>query len=319
MDAVRLELRHLRVLKAVADAGSVTRAAAALGVSQPALTAQLHRIEALVGGEVFSRGRHGAVPTPFGEFVLSRARAALDNVDAILDARPGEDELSSVRLGGIEASVVIDLSDRLDELFPGLEITVTTEYSDRLLLDMVTTGRLDCVLVADYPGHELVPGPSLTYRVVAVEPVFVMLPRTHPAAAGDEVELTDLAKEAWVVSPPDGTGWPEHFFETCERLGFRPKTRYQITQRNLRFELISSGRAVVTCEPRLAERGDAVVRPLAGSPLWMRHVVAWNPAGPMARHADDLVTLTRECHARATERAPVLQDWLRRHGPPEHP
>src|SRR4029453_318449 len=70
-----LELRHLRVVCAIADAGSVTKAASMLGLAQPALTAQLQRIERALGGLLFERDRRGARATPLGELVLARARA----------------------------------------------------------------------------------------------------------------------------------------------------------------------------------------------------------------------------------------------------
>ncbi|MFC7587759.1 LysR family transcriptional regulator [Nonomuraea antimicrobica] len=72
-----LELRHLRIVRAVADAGSVSKAASLLGLAQPALTAQLKRIERVLGGALFERDRHGARPTRLGELVLARARVLL--------------------------------------------------------------------------------------------------------------------------------------------------------------------------------------------------------------------------------------------------
>lgn len=57
-------MRHLRALCAIADTGSLHRAARTLGVSQPALTTQLRRIENALGAELFSRGRTGCRPTP---------------------------------------------------------------------------------------------------------------------------------------------------------------------------------------------------------------------------------------------------------------
>src|SRR4051812_4502996 len=69
-----IDLRHLRVICAIADAGSVTKAAAALGLAQPALTTQLKRIERTLGGALFERDRRGARLTPLGDMVLARAR-----------------------------------------------------------------------------------------------------------------------------------------------------------------------------------------------------------------------------------------------------
>jgi DNA-binding transcriptional LysR family regulator len=78
-----IELRHLRVVCAIAEAGSVTKAATQLGLAQPALTAQLKRIERSLGGELFARDRRGVRPTPLGELVLARARLLLPAVTGL--------------------------------------------------------------------------------------------------------------------------------------------------------------------------------------------------------------------------------------------
>ncbi|WP_404813970.1 LysR family transcriptional regulator [Kitasatospora fiedleri] len=78
-----LELRHLRVLCAIADSGSVGRAAAAIGASQPATSTQLRRIERHLGAAVFDRTAAGVVPTTFGAEVPAAAREPLARVDRL--------------------------------------------------------------------------------------------------------------------------------------------------------------------------------------------------------------------------------------------
>ncbi|MGQ4420892.1 LysR family transcriptional regulator, partial [Streptomyces sp. SAS_269] len=78
---MELELRHLRVLCAIADAGSVGRAAAQLGYSQPAVSTQLRRIERHLGEPLFERGASGVRPTPYGAEVVAQARDVLTRAD----------------------------------------------------------------------------------------------------------------------------------------------------------------------------------------------------------------------------------------------
>ena len=80
-----LEIRHLKVVCAIAETGSVTKAASRLGLAQPALTAQLQRIERILGGTLFERDRRGARPTALGELVLSRARVLLPAMKGLRD------------------------------------------------------------------------------------------------------------------------------------------------------------------------------------------------------------------------------------------
>src|SRR3954451_12481858 len=82
---MNLELRHLKVVCAIAETGSVTKAASLLGLAQPALTAQLQRIQRTLGGPLFVRDRRGARPTALGELVLSRARVLLPAMKGLQD------------------------------------------------------------------------------------------------------------------------------------------------------------------------------------------------------------------------------------------
>jgi DNA-binding transcriptional LysR family regulator len=299
---MRIEVRHLRTLDAISQAGSLTRAAALLGVSQPAVTMQLARIERLLGAKVFTRSRRGITPTPFGEFVLARTRAVLSDVDDILAARPGA-AVSTVRVGGFGGPVLTALTARLHEPLPGVRAVVHTEYFTRLLFDMVAHHRLDLALVTDYPGHELRPVPGVEQREVAVEPVFVALSAGHPLARRTEIGLLELARESWVLPPSDGTGWPEHFLEVCADRGLSPQVRYRMVDAVMRRELIAAGRAVAPCQWTFEGGDGVVVRPLAGDPLRMRYLLIWNSDGPLAGHADDLLALARDVYAAAAHDA----------------
>ncbi|MFH8370599.1 LysR family transcriptional regulator [Streptomyces sp. NPDC018031] len=300
---MQLEIRHLRALSAIAEHGSITRAAAAIGVSQPALTAQLRRIEALLGGEVFTRGRHGVRSTPFGQFVLSRTRAALSNIDDILSRIPVAPSEPVVRFGAYESQLTVDVEDRLTALLPGVRTELQVAYYTGLLLDRVSTGRLDGALLADYPGFELRPPPQVRYAEVATEPVMVALPSAHPAAAATEVRLADLADEDWVLPPSDGTGWPEHLVEACERAGFRPRARYRLEQTGMRAAVVSAGRAVSACQSSYRVGDGVVVRPLVGEPVRMRLLLVWHRDGALAAHAPALVEAIRAVHREATRAA----------------
>lgn len=80
-----LELRHLRTLCAIAESGSLTKAAVSLGVTQPALSAQLRAVEDLIGGKLFDRASAGSNPTELGESVVALAAALLDDLAEITD------------------------------------------------------------------------------------------------------------------------------------------------------------------------------------------------------------------------------------------
>ena len=81
---MRLDPEALRVVEAVARQGSLTRAAAALGMTQPAISYRLARIEARLGCRLFRRGRPGCAPTAEGAVLLAALLPALAQIDAAL-------------------------------------------------------------------------------------------------------------------------------------------------------------------------------------------------------------------------------------------
>lgn len=305
---MQLELRHLRVLCAIAEAGSIRRAAAKIGVSQPALSAQLRRIEEALGGRVFLRDRLGIAPTPFGAFVLSRARSALVTVNEMCSGAPVEVG-SQVRIGGCVTPLFTGMLSRLFEM-PGTQITVRTEYSPRLLLDLLLSRRLDVATLIEYPGRELPGSPEIRTCLIAVEPVFVAIPAGHRLAGKDEVSLAELADEAWVVTPPDGAGWPEYFYSACQEAGFIPRVRHTMVERDMIHTLVEEGRAIAPCQATLRAGPGMVVLPLAGPPLWLRHLLAWRHHGPITDRAVELVELATEAHRAAVTGTPAYAAWL---------
>jgi len=79
-------LRHLRLLPAIAEHRSLTGAAQVSGLSQTAVTHALHKVESAVGSPLFDRNSAGAFPTERGVVLLARIRRALDRLDPALDA-----------------------------------------------------------------------------------------------------------------------------------------------------------------------------------------------------------------------------------------
>ncbi|WP_409494485.1 LysR family transcriptional regulator [Amycolatopsis sp. cmx-11-12] len=314
-----VELRHLRVVCAVADAGSITRAAIGIGSTQPALTAAVQRIERAFGGTLFVRSREGVVPTAFGECVLARARTVLAAVDTMhRDAARwlADGEKRPVALGGIGGSMVVELADRLGDSGRAQAVSVTTEFSPLRLLDLVAGGQLDAAVVADYPGHVLPPAPGVALRPLAAQPVFVAIAADHPAARGTEIDLADLAGERWVLGPSDGAGWPECFEEACARSGFRPQVAHRSTELRPLQRLIAAGRAISPCQVTFPATPGIAIRALTGDPLWMRYLIAWNTEGAFGGTSDVLIAAAEAAYRSDTDSSHTYRHWLARRGEP---
>jgi DNA-binding transcriptional LysR family regulator len=76
----RMKLHDLRVLIAVVEAGSMSRAAKLLNTTQPAVSRSIAELEDMVGVRLLDRGRHGAEPTPYGRALLAGGTAMFDDL-----------------------------------------------------------------------------------------------------------------------------------------------------------------------------------------------------------------------------------------------
>ncbi|WBP85029.1 LysR family transcriptional regulator [Kitasatospora cathayae] len=312
---MELELRHLRIICSIADSGSLTRAAAALRLTQPGLSAQLTRIERVLGGELFSRAPSGVVPTAFGEVVLSRARAVLPTVDELLGvsalaARSGRSP-HRFRLGSVNAPLLGGLIAAIRSHHPEAEISSRGQGSPVPLVEDVAGGRLEAAVVGDSPGYELALPPGVAVEPVATEPLFVALPADHPLAALEEVGLADLEEEDWAAPPPDNDRIREYWSRTLLVLGHRLRVVHEAEGRLL-LDVVRNGHAVSFCQATYEEVPGIAVRPVAGNPLWYRHLLAWHEEGPLVALGPSLVRDVTEAYRAACARSPVYRGWLER-------
>jgi DNA-binding transcriptional LysR family regulator len=318
---MELELRHLRTIRTIAEAGSLTRAATLLGLAQPALSAQLRRIERALGGPLFERGRHGVRATALGELVLERARLVLPAVSGLQQeaarfARaPRQPE--RLRLGGTHGPLLGALVDRLAEAVPGATVTTRASWSERELAGLLAEGRLDFALAGTCGSAAPPDATQLVWREIAVDPVFVMLPGGHPLAEAHEVELAALAGEDWACVPGDGC-FADCFTAACARTGFAPRRMYETDTASC-VHLVQVGRAVGLCRATFPTTPGVATRPLAGTPLVWRHVLGWHPATQAPDTAATVLAEARSAHAGTAARSDSYAHWLAGNDQPPPP
>ena len=308
---MELEVRHLRVLVAVADHGSVTKAATALGLSQPSLSAQLRRIEREMGAPLFDRSRDGMVPTDLGRTVLARARTVLaEMADLRGQAGTGPDE-TVFRIGSMPGPILSAFIPHVERLHCGvLTVRSHTDGSAAALIRMVQQNRLDATLLLDL-GPES-PPPEGLRRIVLVpaEPIFVALSERHPLAAKDVVDLADLAEERWVCDPSDDYG-TAFLRKACRDAGFDPKIAYEVGDTGTAKGFVSSGNCVFLAQAPFLEGHGIVVRPLLGDPLVQRHELVYSERCPLDK--DLLVRAADEAYLELVDRNPSFYRWWADH------
>ncbi|RKT67678.1 DNA-binding transcriptional LysR family regulator [Saccharothrix variisporea] len=303
-------MRHLRTICAIADTGSLTRAAAALHQTQPGLSAQLRRIEAMLGGTLFERGQNGVVPTSFGEVVLARAQAVLPTLDELMNTAavaPRTAGTRRFRLGSAPAPLLGGLISAIKALHPGADITTRGHHTPQPLLDDVAGGRLEAAIVGDSPGYELPVPHGVVLRSIATEPVFAILPESHELARQEEVVLEDLLDQDWAVPRPEDRT-PEYWSRVALGVGRRMRIRYEAEGRLL-VEVVRHGHAVSLVQPTFDEVPGVVVRPIAGDPIQFRHVLVWHRDGPLASTGEKVAGLVTESYNAARDRSPAYRRW----------
>ena len=251
----RATIRQLECLVAVADHGSFRRAAGTLGISQPALSAQVQAVEALYGVQVFERDRRSVLITPAGEEIVARAREALAAVDAVGDAarRRGEPLVGPLRLGVIPTIAPYWLPALLPSVrakFPRLELILREDQTARLLAQL-GAGQLDLALLA-IP----VPG-DLTTAEIAHERFVVAAPRGAAVTRKRKLVSGDLDHET-VLLLEDGHCLREQALEVCTRGGAVEAIELRATSLPTLVQMVAGGLGV-TLLPEAA--AAALVQP----------------------------------------------------------
>lgn len=311
---MEIETRHLRLVKVVADTGSITRAAAVLGTTQPALTRQLRRVEETLGGALFERSREGVVQTSLGRLVVGRANAVLSVIDSLQGESIGAIAApSQVRVGVKFGNALVGLMRGLRSTLPSTEIVTDSETRIDGLIDLVSSHRLDFAVIHEFVGHEIPLDARLISRPVGVEPAFVLMAPDHPLADHEEIDLADLADETWLLSPLDVDREADCMTRICYEAGFSPRIGHYLAD-GLSVELIRAGEAIALSTPTNRDSG-MVIRPLVGSPMRVRRLILTDRDNPFADHLDKLARFTADVLSETLERQPAYTAWLERNGP----
>ncbi len=299
----------------IASSGSLNRAAAVLGLGQPALSHQLRRIERMIGGSLFDRDQHGVRPTELGEVILRRAKAIVLTFDELeFDFHRQEPEAAdSVRIGWNDSAITSSLLGGLREVLPGKPVRTRADASRTRLLAQVANRGIDLALIMICGGRGLPVPPGVRTMTLAREPSFVALPAEHPLAVQDEIELAELAEEDWIVSS-GGDGCRVVFREMCLAHGFDPRITHDVDVDTARENLVSGGYGVGLVQPTRPQTDGLAIRPLTGSPMCVRHVLAWREDGPCAPGVRELGAGATAAYWRMAERTAPYRGWLRRHG-----
>jgi DNA-binding transcriptional LysR family regulator len=202
MNFKTLDLNLLRVFDAVMAERNLTRAAARLSLTQPAVSNALRRFREAVGEELLTRVTHGVVPTPYAERLWPQVRAALDQLRGALDPGDFDPRRDAVnfRLAMADATAAVLLPPLIEhierqEALVNLRVVPLTTRDPRGLLE---TGQID-VAVGYFPEAiaELATRgdfSSLHHQRLNESEYVCVMRRGHPLAAAAELTLDDFCQ-----------------------------------------------------------------------------------------------------------------------------
>jgi LysR family hca operon transcriptional activator len=194
-----MELRHLRYFVAVADAGSLTVAAARkLHTSQPSLSRQIRALEDEVGAQLLTRSARGIELTPAGRAFLDHARLVLSHVEAGAGAarrvaHPAKPCFVMGFLTNHELTWMPETFRILRDELPNIDVMISSQYSPPLANALVK-GTIDAAFLRREKGF-----PELAFRHLVKEPLVVVLPSDHRLAALKAIRPADLVGETFVT------------------------------------------------------------------------------------------------------------------------
>ncbi|NIF22027.1 MULTISPECIES: LysR substrate-binding domain-containing protein [Pantoea] len=200
----RIRLRHLHTFVAVAQQGTLGRAAETLNLSQPALSKTLNELEDLAGARLFERGRLGAQLTTLGEQFLIHAVKVLDALNHAGQslALPVNDRPLVIRLGALTTAamgMLPQILDRFHEQQPNTTIQVATLHNNVLLAGL-KAGEFD-LCIGRMADSEMMAG--LNYELLYLESLKLVVRPEHPLLS-DNVTLSRAMQWPVVISP-EGT------------------------------------------------------------------------------------------------------------------
>lgn len=199
----RLRLRHLRLLDLVAQTGSLSGAAASLGMSQPGATKMLQELEQSFACTLIERSAKGGALTLAGRHVLDRMRIALHAISTARSAVETQIEKPLIRLGiiplvGIHALSQVIAGLQSDNLLPRLQIQLGNVEG---LLQALGAGHVDCVVGFLDETTPLSNIPKFKMRPLWQETLVVVASHSHPLAAEEKVPLKAARDSDWILMP----------------------------------------------------------------------------------------------------------------------
>jgi DNA-binding transcriptional LysR family regulator len=242
-----LDLRKLRLLRELADRGTIAAVAEALAYTPSAVSQQLSALEREAGVPLLEKAGRRLRLTDAGVALAEHATALLaraEQAEAELERVQGEVR-GTVRIAAFQTAALAFLPEvlrRVADRHPDLRVEYVEADAEEAL-PALALGELDLVVAEEYEHAPRPHHPGLAREPLRDDPILVALAPGHPLARRRRVALTALADERWAV-PREGTGFAGMVVHACRRLGgFDPDIRHRSNDLRILIALAGSGDA----------------------------------------------------------------------------
>ncbi|RSD23961.1 LysR family transcriptional regulator [Amycolatopsis eburnea] len=282
-----MEIREMRAFVAVVEAGTMSKAARQLHLSQPALSQTITALERRLGLQLLVRTSTGVRTTDAGATLLGEARAVLARHDQALAALARHTTTGVLRVGvplELPPELLPSALARLAAAYPETRVQAR-HLSSVAQVAALRAGELDVGLVRERP-----PGPDLDAVLVVAEDVGVLLAADLAEKLGSPVRLEDLAGLEWFAFARAGSpAWYDELAAILRSHGLDVGPEVPEEQRlivELKIPAVNAGGAYAFAPPEWPYPLPDTVRwvPLAGTPIVRRTWAVW----PAASHRRDV-------------------------------
>ena len=234
-----MEFNQLKYVCAIAETGSFSRAAERCQIAQPSLSQQVLKLEEDLGVRLFDRLGRSIRITEAGRAFLPHARAILAQMDSARSSVAGK---NADVTGGVSVGAIPTIAPYL---MPGYAAAFTRKYPDaklRIVEEttpvLVTALRdlsIDLAILAIPLRHK-----DLELFPIRTEPLFAVLPKDHPRAAADSLQLKNLRGEPFVMLR-DGHCFRDLSLATCTHARITPKIAFESDQFSSVLGMVAAG------------------------------------------------------------------------------
>ncbi|MVO84032.1 LysR family transcriptional regulator [Streptomyces sp. p1417] len=330
---MNLEIHDLRILRAIAETGSIAGAARQLGTGQSNVSRHLQRIERAAGTPLFRRHHGGTAPTTAGRILLCGAQTLLSQFDSLLSAvaahTRGEAAADGVRIGSIRHPVLPAVAGAIHSLLPDAALRVRTDDSSAVLLEALRAQDLDVAVLRRLPLLDPPLPDDVESAVIAPECLCAGVGTGHRLAAGTSagtpagasvgmpagvspevsagmsaemsagvplgmsVGMSDLASETCVMTGSRTSPLRRHFLAAATAYGGTVPELAWAPDESVATALACASAAVHITYPPPAPTPGVVYRPLRDEAARSQIVLAWTCSSSVARHASSLAEAAR--------------------------